>query len=81
MVDNTKKNLKNRRQLLRSVLRYTTLGLLGVSGGTSFIKRQRLRREGKCVNGGICRTCGVFDSCGRPAALSAKKVMGTELNG
>lgn len=80
-MNGTKKNLKNRRQLLRSVLRYGTLGLIGVSCGTAASKRKRLHRQGKCVNGGLCCECEVFETCDRPTALSAKKVMGANLNG
>ena len=80
-MDGTKKNLKNRRQLLRSVLRYGTLGLIGASCGAAVSKRKRLHRQGKCINSGLCCECGVFDTCNRPTALSAKKVMGINLNG
>jgi len=75
------KKCKSRRELLRCVLRYGTLGLIGAAAGGTAVKRRRLYREGKCVNGGLCRDCRVFDGCGRPAALSAKKVLGSKSNG
>ena len=81
MIDNNKKKLKDRRQLLRSVLRYATLGLIGISTGAVFKKRQKLHRQGKCINKGLCCNCRVFDTCDRPPALSAKKVMEAKNNG
>ena len=67
---------QSRRQLLAGVLRYATLGLLGVAGGFVVAKRRRLVREGKCINSGICRGCEIFEKCGLPQALSAKEVLG-----
>ena len=69
------RQIQSRRELLGRVLRYATLGLLGVAGGWGFAKRRRLVREGKCVNHGICRGCEVFEKCGLPQALSAKQVL------
>ncbi len=69
------KQIQNRRQLLIGVLRYATLGLLGAAGGSVVSKSRRLVREGKCVNGGICRSCGDFEKCELPQALSAKDVL------
>jgi hypothetical protein len=66
---------QNRRHLLTGVLRYAALGLLGAAGGSVVAKSRRLVREGKCVNGGICRGCGDFENCGLPQALSAKDVL------
>jgi hypothetical protein len=65
----------SRRQLLAGVLRYATLGLLGILGGSVVAKRHRLVREGKCINTGICRGCEVFDECGLPQALSTKEIL------
>jgi hypothetical protein len=67
--------VRSRRQLFAGVLRYVTLGLLGVVGGSAFAKRRRLVREGKCISRGICRGCEVFENCGLPQALSAKQVL------
>ncbi len=67
--------MQSRRRLLECTLRYSTLGLLGAVGGWAFAKRGRLIREGKCVNGGICRGCRVYEKCGLPQALSAKQVL------
>ena len=63
---------QSRRQLLAGVLRYATLGALGMVGSSVVAKRSRLGREGKCINRGICRGCKVFEKCALPQALSAK---------
>jgi hypothetical protein len=67
--------LQNRRQMLIGALRYGTLGLLGTVGGSVIAKRRRLVREGKCINGGICRGCEIFKDCSLPQALSAKETL------
>jgi len=72
---------RNRRQLLTGVLRYATLGLLGAAGGSIVAKSRRAMREGKCVNKGLCRGCGVFDECGLPQALSLKDGLARVNNG
>ncbi len=66
---------KTRRQLLAGILRTGSLGLLGAAGGSIFVKRRRLVREGKCIARGICRGCEAFEGCGLPPALSAKRVL------
>ncbi len=71
------KTTTNRRQLFTSVLRYATLGLVGISGISLVAKRRRLVKENKCVNSGICSGCGQFDLCGLPQALSAKRFLGS----
>jgi hypothetical protein len=67
--------VQNRRQLFAGALRYATLGLLGAGAWSVAAKRRRLLREGKCVNGGICSGCEVFEECGLPQALSAKEIL------
>ncbi len=67
--------VQNRRQLLAAALRYGTLGLFATAGGSFFVKRRRLVREGKCINDGVCRGCEVLETCGLPQALSAKEVL------
>jgi len=62
-----------RRQFLRGVLRNVSLVLLGGAGGAAVAKRQRLVRENKCINQGVCSGCRAFDECGLPLALSAKR--------
>jgi hypothetical protein len=64
--------VQNRRQLFTSVLRYAALGVLGVVGGSVFAKRRRLAQRGICINREICRSCGIFQECGLPPALSVK---------
>ncbi|MHC4574447.1 MAG: hypothetical protein ACYS76_10010 [Planctomycetota bacterium] len=74
-------NIASRRELLAAGLRYGTLGVLVAAGGSAFIKRRRLLREGKCINDGVCRDCKVFEDCGRPEALSAKEAIMSTGNG
>jgi hypothetical protein len=73
--------MQNRRQLLEGALRYATLGLLTAGGYAIFSKRNRLLREGKCINSGICTGCEVFKQCGLPQALSARKALTGVNNG
>jgi len=67
-----KEPIHARRQFFRSMLRNASLTLLGAAGGVAVVKRGRLVREGKCVSGGVCSGCDVFDDCGLPRALSAR---------
>jgi len=67
--------IRGRRQLFATALRYAALGALGTIGGSTLAKRQRLLREGKCTNRGICRGCEAFEACTLPQALSAKQVL------
>ena len=64
--------VQNRRQLFTSVLRYVALGVLGAVGGSAFAKKRRLVKNGICINREICRSCGVFEECSLPPALSEK---------
>ena len=64
--------VQNRRQLFTSVLRYAALGVLGAVGGSVFAKKRRLAQRGICINREICSSCGIFEECGLPPALSAK---------
>jgi len=64
--------VQNRRQLFTSVLRYAALGVLGAVGGSAFAKKRRLAQRGICINREICRSCGIYEECGLPPALSAK---------
>lgn len=63
----------SRRDVLTGFLRYGTLGCLGLAGAGVVAKRQRLIREGKCVNHGLCGDCAVLKDCGLPPALVAKE--------
>ena len=64
---------QSRRQLFTSILRYAALGVLGVVGGGIFAKKRRLLQNGICINREICQSCGIFEECSLPSALSAKK--------
>ncbi len=65
--------VQSRRQLFAGALRYVTLGLFAAGARSVAAKRRRLLREGKCINGGICSGCKVFEQCGLPQALSARE--------
>jgi hypothetical protein len=65
--------VQSRRQLFTSALRYTALGALAAVGGFVFAQRRRLVNSGVCINREICGSCGIFEKCGLPPALSAKK--------
>ncbi len=67
--------LQARRQFVTRALRNASLALLGLGGGAVVVKRRRLLREGKCLNSGMCRACGVFEDCGLPRALSTREVL------
>jgi len=72
MTDGTQPN--ERREFLRSALRYLALGLLG-AGGLALTTR---RRE-NCERAFICRGCSAVDGCGLPQALSFKQAMGKQV--
>ena len=73
-IDNSQSG--KRRQFLRGGLRCVTGGLLALAGGAAVVKRQRLLREGKCLNRGICGQCRLIQDCGLPRALSVKQALG-----
>lgn len=62
-----------RRQFLRGGLRCVTGGLLALGAGAAVVKRQRLLREGQCLDRGICGQCRLIEDCGLPRALSVKQ--------
>ncbi|HWQ92649.1 MAG TPA: hypothetical protein VN673_13325 [Clostridia bacterium] len=63
---------ENRRGFFRSAGRYVLLSLLAV-GGAVAARPGRLAGQ-RCLKQGICSRCGAFNTCGLPAALSAKTV-------
>ena len=71
----------NRREFFAGALRYVTLGLLTVGGAFVFAKRQRLVRNGQCINNGFCDSCKVLQRCELSAAESAKKALAGVDNG
>ena len=71
----------NRRELFTGALRYVTLGLLTVGGAVICAKRQRLVREGQCINSGFCARCQVLKHCELPLAETARKNLAGEANG
>jgi hypothetical protein len=64
--------MQSRREMFTSALRYAVLGLLGAVGVSVFAKKRRLAKNGICINREICQSCGIFEECGLPPALSAK---------
>lgn len=71
----------SRRDFFAGALRYVTLGFLIAGGAVVFAKRQRLVRNGQCINNGFCDSCKVLQRCELPAAESAKKVLAGIDNG
>jgi hypothetical protein len=61
----------SRREFFRATARYGMLALVSVAA--SLAARPRTPDGQRCVNRGICSSCGVFDGCGLPQALSAKR--------
>jgi hypothetical protein len=61
---------QDRREFFRAAIRYALLGLLAVAAALTGRKPQNGQR---CVNRGICGSCGAFAGCGLPQALSAKR--------
>ena len=64
--------VEDRREFFRATARYGLLAL--VSAATWLVARPRGPLGQRCVNQGICSSCGVFAECGLPQALSAKQV-------
>jgi hypothetical protein len=60
-----------RREFFRAAARYGLLAL--VSAAACLAARPRGPGGQRCVNQGICSSCGVFAECGLPQALSAKQ--------
>ena len=71
---------QNRREIIKSSLRYAVLGVVGLFSGLELIKRRRFVKEGKCVSKGICSQCGLYDDCRLPQALSRKQVVNGKNN-
>ena len=69
----------NRREFLRSTLRYLTLAGLASMAGVLW-DRSRSASSDDCVNPGICscRGCPVFPRCGLDEALAEKAVTGSQ---
>jgi hypothetical protein len=61
----------SRREFFRAAARYGLLGL--VSAAACLVAKPRGPGGQRCINQGICSSCGVFAECGLPQALSAKQ--------
>jgi len=63
----TKDKPPTRREFLKSLLRW------GVAAGAVAAGASLTAKDGEtCTGQGICSSCGRFDGCGLPQALSAK---------
>jgi len=60
-----------RREFIKTLGRWTLLGILVVGG----FERISLRKKNSdvCVSDGICSRCGTLKSCDHPSALSLKQ--------
>ena len=65
------RELESRREFFRAAARYGLLAL--VSAAACLAARPRGLAGQRCVNRGICSSCGLFADCGLPQALSAKQ--------
>ncbi|MCX6928811.1 MAG: hypothetical protein NT154_37205 [Verrucomicrobia bacterium] len=65
------REVESRREFFRATVRYALLAL--VSAAASLAARPRTAGGQRCVNRGICTSCGAFPGCGLPQALSAKR--------
>jgi hypothetical protein len=66
------RTVESRRGFFRAAARYALLALLSVAASLA-ARRPQTAPGQRCVNLGICRSCGVFAGCGLPQALSAKR--------
>jgi hypothetical protein len=57
--------------------RWGLLAVLSAGCGT-LLWRKRITPKPveTCINGGVCRGCQLFETCGLPVALSMKKATG-----
>ena len=65
------RDVDSRREFFRATARYALLALVSVAA--SLAARPRRPSGQRCVNQGICSSCGIFAECGLPQALSAKR--------
>jgi hypothetical protein len=75
------REFRSRRELFAGALRYAALGLIAAGGSALFAKRQRLVRNGLCINSGICAGCKILKSCSLPQAASARVTLSGISNG
>lgn len=66
-------NFYDRRNFFVAALRYAALGLICAGAGMLAAKRYRLKRQGVCINNGLCTRCKALKTCCLPLALAAKK--------
>jgi hypothetical protein len=72
---------QSRRKMLAGALRYAALGLMASVSAALFVKRQRLVKQGLCINSGICDGCEILENCGLPLAVSARQILMGANNG
>jgi len=66
-------SVESRREFFRAAARYALLALVSVTACLAALPRTPGGQ--RCINQGICGSCGVFAKCGLPQALSAKRVL------
>jgi hypothetical protein len=79
MNNRAENNKLTRRAALFSCGRMVSVGLLaGLGSFLLFRKKNPAKGRQICISRGGCTGCRVFDDCGLPQALSAKRVTGGE---
>ena len=61
--------------MLAVALRYASLGLIAAGGAALFAKRQRLVRNGRCINTGTCAGCKILQDCSLPRAATSRETL------
>lgn len=73
-------NHGDRREFLRTGLRYSALAALTALAATLFRRAGGKLTGQTCLNQGVCSRCTAFTGCGLPAALSAKAAKSREVS-
>ena len=67
------KEIKSRRELLRSLCRSAALTCLVFVGAVAALKKRPAQAGVACTDPALCRSCGVFKGCGLPPARMARQ--------
>ena len=71
----SRENETRRRELLRSLVRYTVLGALGLVGARLATRQPTtgpVQAGENCINRGVCRGCGRLSRCTLPQGLMTR---------
>jgi hypothetical protein len=63
---------RSRREFLRGLARGAA-GAALAGGAAALVARGQVLPPQECANQGLCRRCPVYDGCGLPQALSARR--------